>query len=94
MRFSLRATVVLSVLLPLSALGATSVLGQSRSLRQVDDINRNIQQDRRLQSLQQELEVRDNQLRQNIDRDRMFANPPPVPLPPSRSCPPGAPRCY
>lgn len=84
----LPAAVVLSVVLPLSAEAQTVRLpSQSRSERQVEDLNRNIQQDRRLQSLEQELEVRNNQLRQNIDRDRMFANPPPVPVPPLRRGP-------
>ena len=96
MRSLVTAAVVLSILLPLTAEAQTTRLpSRSRSERQVDDINRNIEQERRLQSLEQELEVRGNQLRQNIDRDRMFANPPPVPIPYPRrgACPPGSIRC-
>ncbi len=87
------AAVVLSIVLPLSAEAQTRLPSQSRSERQVEDINRNIQQDRRIQSLGQELEVRDNQLRQEINRDRMFANPP-IGAPGYGRCPPGAARCY
>jgi len=96
MRLLLPAAVILSVVLPLSAQAQTTRLpSKSRSERQVEEINRNIQQDRRLQSLEQEIEVRNNQLRQNIDRDRMFANPPPIPVPPLRrsTCPAGSMGC-
>lgn len=97
MRLLVTVAVVSSVVLPLSAGAQTTRLpSKSRSERQVEDINRNIQQERRLHSLEQEIEVRNNQLRQNIERDRMFANPPPVsvPLPRRSACPPGSVGCF
>lgn len=85
MRLLVTSAVFASLVLPVSAEAQTTRLpSQSRPERQVEDINRNIQQDRRLQSLEQEIEIRNNQLRQSIDRDRMFANPPPIPVPPVR----------
>lgn len=85
MRLLVTSAVFASLVLPVSAEAQTTRLpSQSRPERQVEDINRNIQQDRRLQSLEQEIEIRNNQLRQRIDRDRMFANPPPIPVPPVR----------
>jgi len=85
MRLLVTTAVAAGLLLPLSAEAQTTRLpSQSRPERQVEDINRNIRQDRRLKSLEQEIEIRDNQLRQRIDRDRMFANPPPIVVPPAR----------
>lgn len=59
--------------------------------RQVDDINRSLQQDQRVRGIEQQIQTDNNQLRQNIDRQRMFSSPP-SPFR-SGSCPAGSIGC-
>lgn len=64
---------------------------KSPAERQVDDINRNLQQEQRRLKLEQQLQIDNNQLRQQLDRQRTFSNP----SPPARiqTCPPGSVGC-
>jgi hypothetical protein len=48
----------------------------TRSERQVDDINRNLQQEQRIRGIEQQIQTDNNQLRQSIDRQRTFSNSP------------------
>ncbi|WP_414473661.1 hypothetical protein [Microvirga sp. M2] len=88
MRFFVTAVLCLGIVMPMAAEAQTARLPRkSVNERQVEDINRNIQEDQRLKSLQQQNQVEHNLLRQNLDRDRLFSRPP-------GACPPGAVRCY
>ncbi len=58
--------------------------------RQVDDINRNLQQEQRVRGIEQQIQTDNNQIRQNIDRQRMFDNSPSTFRP---RCPAGAIGC-
>ncbi len=90
MRLLVTAAVCLGLFLPLAAEAQPSRLpSKSRSERQVDDINRNIQRDRRLNEVEQQIQTNQNQLRQEIDRQRLFSNTPS----PFRNCPVGAAGC-
>jgi hypothetical protein len=62
----------------------------TRSERQVDDINRNLQQEQRVRGIEQQIQTDNNQIRQNIDRQRTFDNSPSTFRP---RCPPSAIGC-
>ena len=49
---------------------------KSNAERQVEDINRNLRQGDRLRQLEQQYQVDSNQVRQSLDRQRAFSNPP------------------
>jgi len=90
MRFFVTAVTCLGMVLPLAAEAQTARLPRkSVNERQVEEINRNIQQDQRLKSLEQQIQVEQNLLRQNIDRQRLFSTTPS----PFRNCPVGAAGC-
>jgi len=63
---------------------------KSRSERQVEELNRNIQQERRIQSLEQDFRLKNGQVRQEIERQRLFPSPP---ITSPYRCPPSALRC-
>ncbi|MCG7391682.1 hypothetical protein MHY87_02015 [Microvirga sp. ACRRW] len=90
MRLLVTAAICLGLVLPLAAQAQPSLLpSQPRSERQVDDINRNIRQDQRLNDVQRQIQTDRNQLRQDIDRQRLFSNTPS----PFRNCPAGSAGC-
>lgn len=90
MRFFVTAVTCLGMVLPLAAEAQTARLPRkSVNERQVEEINRNIQQDQRLKSLEQQIQVEQNLMRQNIDRQRLFSTTPS----PFRNCPVGAAGC-
>jgi hypothetical protein len=90
MRFIVTAAICLSFALPFQAEAQTARLPRkSTSERQVEDLNRNIQDQGRLQELQRQNQIDRNQLRQDIDRHRMFSSPPS----PFRNCPVGSVGC-
>jgi len=90
MHFFVTAVTCLGMVLPLAAEAQTARLPRkSVNERQVEEINRNIQQDQRLKSLEQQIQVEQNLLRQNIDRQRLFSTTPS----PFRNCPVGAAGC-
>ncbi|SCY69609.1 hypothetical protein [Microvirga guangxiensis] len=90
MRLLVTAAICLGLILPLAAEAQTSRLpSKSRSERQVEDINRNIEQNQRLNDVQRQIQTEQNQLRQDIDRQRLFSNTPS----PFRNCPVGAAGC-
>ncbi len=90
MRFLVTAAACLGLLLPLAAEAQTARLPRkSVNERQAEEINRNIQQEQRLKSLEQQIQVEQNLMRQNIDRQRLFSTTPS----PFRNCPVGAAGC-
>lgn len=92
MRFLVTALIGLSFALPLPAEAQTERLpSKSRSERQVEELNRNMRQDRRFQDLEQQRQMDRSQLRQEIERQRLFSRPPITQYGP---CSPGAIRCY
>lgn len=90
MRLLVSAAICLGLVLPLTAEAQTARLPRkSMNERQVEELNRSIQQDRRLNNLEQRIQSDQNQLRQNIDRQRLFSNTPS----PFRNCPVGTAGC-
>jgi len=90
MRFLVTAATCLGLILPLAAEAQTTRLPRkSVNERQAEEINRNIQQEQRLKSLEQQIQVEQNLMRQNIDRQRLFSTTPS----PFRNCPVGAAGC-
>jgi len=81
MRLALAAAMVSSLLLPLAvpAEAQTRLPRVSPAERKTKTINRQIQQDQRLLRLEERIRMENNQIRQSIERDRLFA---PRPLPP------------
>ncbi|NBJ11934.1 hypothetical protein [Microvirga arsenatis] len=81
MRLALAAAMVSSLLLPLAvpAEAQTRLPRVSPAERKTKTINRQIQQDQRLLRLEERIQMENNQIRQSIERDRLFA---PRPLPP------------
>jgi TolA-binding protein len=65
---------------------------RSPSERQVDDINRSVQQREQQRSLQQQNQIDRNQVRESIDRQRMFTSPPVI-SPRIGHCPAGSIGC-
>lgn len=92
MRFFMMALIGLSFALPLQAEAQPQRLpSKSRAERQVEEINRNMQQERQIQSLEQDFRQESGQVRQEIERQRMFSSP--SITSPYRVCPPGSVRC-
>jgi len=90
MRFFVTVGICLGLVLPLAAEAQTARLPRkSVNERQVEEINRNIQQEQRLKSLEGQIQVEQNLMRQNIDRQRTFSTTPP----PFRNCPAGSAGC-
>ncbi len=62
--------------------------------RQVEDINRNLRQEQNQRAFEQQIQTETNQLRQSIDRQRMFSTPPtPSPALRRSTCPVGSVGC-
>ena len=96
MRFMAVAAIVSSLALPMSvsAEAQTRLPRTSPSERTTNDINRRIQDDQRILGVEQDVRSQSNRIRQNIERDRMFSNPPPAPVPYRRgTCPRGSIGC-
>jgi hypothetical protein len=94
MRFLVIAAVCSSFVLPLAA----PVEAQTRRLprksaseRQVEDINRNLRQEESERQFERQYRIDNNLLRQQVDRQRVLSNPPPVPR--IGPCPSGSIRC-
>ena len=83
MRIVMALAIVSSLLLSLAvpAEAQTRLPRTSPAERNTDDINRRIQQDQRILGVEQDIQSKSNQIRQNVDRDRLFAPRylPPVP---------------
>ncbi|MBA1156366.1 hypothetical protein [Microvirga mediterraneensis] len=90
MRFMVAVAIVSSLSLPLaaSAWAQTRLPRTSPAERSTDQINRRIQQDQQILGVEQDVQSKSNQIRQNIDRDRLFA-PRYVPPMPRSGCGPG-----
>ncbi|MXQ10133.1 hypothetical protein [Microvirga makkahensis] len=90
MRILVTAATCLCLVLPLAAEAQTARLPRkSVNERQVEEINRSIRQDQRLKSLEQQIQVEQNLMRQDIERQRLFSTTPS----PFRNCPVGAAGC-
>ncbi|QRM30862.1 hypothetical protein [Microvirga sp. VF16] len=83
MRIVMALAIVSSLLLSLAvpAEAQTRLPRTSPAERNTDAINRRIQQDQRILGVEQDIQSKSNQIRQNVDRDRLFAPRylPPVP---------------
>ena len=94
MRFMVALTIVSSLILPLavSADAQTRLPRVSPSERAAKDINRRIRQDQQLLNLEERIQMENNQIRQDIQRERLFA---PRTLPSIRrgACPRGSISC-
>ncbi|MET0531437.1 hypothetical protein [Microvirga sp. P5_D2] len=86
----LTAALCLSFVMASLAEAQTRLPRTTRSERQVDDINRNLQQEQRVRGIEQQIQTDNNQIRQNIDRQRTFDNSPSTFRP---RCPPSAIGC-
>jgi uncharacterized protein HemX len=65
---------------------------KSPAERQVEEINRNLQREQRLKQIEQQSRFETNQLRQSLDRQRMFSSPSPS-RPFGTTCRPGLIGC-
>ena len=94
MRFMVALAIVssLALLISMPADAQTRLPRVSPSERATKDINRRIQQDQRLLNLEERIQMENNQIRQDIRRERLFA---PRTLPSIRSgaCPRGSISC-
>jgi hypothetical protein len=94
MRFVAALAIVSSLILPFSmpADAQTRLPRVSPSERASKDINRRIRQDQRQLNLEERIQMDNNQIRQDIQRERLFA---PRPLPSIRRgvCPRGSISC-
>ena len=94
MRFMVALAIVCSLVLPVSipAEAQTRLPRVSPSERATRDINREIRQDQRQLNLEERIQMENNQIRQDIRRERLFA---PRALPSIRRgvCPPGSISC-
>jgi hypothetical protein len=94
MRFVVALAIVSSLVLPL----AVPVAAQTRlprvspSERSTRDINRRIQHDQRLLNLEERIQMENNQIRQDIQRERLFPQRSLAPLP-RAGCPRGSISC-
>lgn len=83
MRFMVALAIASSLVLPWAAPAEaqTRLPRTSPAERSTDEINRRIQQDQRILGVEQDIQSKSNQIRQNVDRDRLFAPRylPPVP---------------
>jgi hypothetical protein len=75
MRFMVAFAIVSSLALPLvaSVEAQTRLPRTSPAERNTDAINRRIQQDQRILGVEQDIQSKSNQIRQNVERDRLFA---------------------
>jgi hypothetical protein len=90
MRFLMVTAAILSSL-AVPALAQTRLPRTSPSERQVNEINRSIQQEQRLMQREQQYQIDNNQLRQRLDRQQNLSNPsPPARI---RNCPAGSIGC-
>jgi hypothetical protein len=94
MRAMMVSTILLSFALPIVTLpvqAQTRLPRTSPSERQVNQINRSLQQEQRRLRFEEQYQIDRNQLRQNLDRQRSFSNP----SPPARfrTCPAGSVGC-
>ena len=94
MRFMVALAIVSSLILPLAspAEAQTRLPRVSPSERNSKEINRRIRQDLRYLELEQEIQSESNQIRQSMQRDRLFA-PRSLPPMPRAGCPRGSIRC-
>ncbi|EIM27991.1 hypothetical protein [Microvirga lotononidis] len=90
MRFMVAVAIVSSLLLPsiVPAEAQTRLPRTSPAERSRDQINRRIQQDQQILGVEQDVQSKSNQIRQNIDRDRLFAPRYIAPMP-RNGCGPG-----
>jgi hypothetical protein len=96
MRFVMALAIVstLALTLPETAEAQARLPRTSPAERTTKDINRRIQQDQRILGVEQDIRSESSRIRQTIERDRMFSNPPPAPLPSRRgTCPRGSIGC-
>jgi hypothetical protein len=92
MVLAIASSVALSMAVPAEA--QTRLPRTSPAERTTDDINRRIQDDQRILGVEQDIRSQNSRIRQNIERDRMFSNPPPAPVPSRRGgCPRGSIGC-
>ena len=94
MRFVVALAIVSSLVLPLAvpAEAQTRLPRTSPAERSTKEINRRIQQDQRLLNLEERIQMENNQIRQSIQRDRLFA-PRSLPPVPRGGCPRGSIGC-
>jgi hypothetical protein len=94
MRIMAAFAIVSSLVLPMSmpADAQTRLPRVSPSERASKDLNRRIRQDQRLLNLEERLQMESNQIRQDIQRDRLFA-PRSLPPMPRGACPRGSIGC-
>ena len=94
MRLMVALAIVSTLAVPLAvpAEAQTRLPRTSPAERSTDDINRRIRQDQQLLNLEERIQMENNQIRQDIQRERLFA---PRPLPSIRSgtCPRGSISC-
>ncbi len=81
MRFMVALAIASSFVLAVPVEAQTRLPRTSPAERSTDEINRRIQQDQRILGVEQDIQSKSNQIRQNVDRDRLFAPRylPPVP---------------
>jgi hypothetical protein len=94
MRFMVALAIVSSFILPLSmpADAQTRLPRVSPSERATKDINRRIRQDQRHLNLEERIQMENNQIRQDIQRERLFA-PRALPSISRGACPRGSISC-
>jgi hypothetical protein len=94
MRFMVALAIVSSLVLPLAlpVEAQTRLPRVSPSERSTRDINRQIRQDQRLLNLEERVQMENNQIRQDIQRERLFA-PRSLPPMPRAGCTRGAAIC-
>jgi TolA-binding protein len=76
MRRAIATALCLSFAMASVAEAQTRLPRTTRSERQVEDINRNIQQEQRVRGIEQQIQTNNNQIRQNMDRQRTLNNSP------------------
>jgi hypothetical protein len=93
MRFMVVLAVVSSFALSLTvpAEAQTRLPRTSPAERKSEEINRRIRQDQRQLRVEERIQTQDNQLRQDIDRQRLFSTRPPSIQ--NGNCPPSAIGC-
>ncbi len=94
MRFMVAFAIVSSLILPMSmtADAQTRLPRVSPAERATKDINRRIRQDQRLLSLEERIQMENNQIRQSIQRERLFGPRSTSPVP-RIGCPRGSIGC-
>ena len=94
MRLMVALAIASSLILPVAtpADAQTRLPRVSPSERASKDVNRRIRQDQQLLNLEERIQMENNQIRQDIQRERLFA---PRPLPSIRggACPRGSISC-